>query len=330
MTELTPIEDKRSDEGLGSYLARAREARGMSVERLATETKLSVKNITFIEKGDWKSFPVEAYLRGYLNSICSKLNIDFKRVLAWYSAESGYKHIDLLDEKCSKSKVVKPLDENETKPKSKAVPIVIVFLGLSFVVGSHFLQGLGGDDANVEPQKTVVVADSVNADQPEMPEGAEAVPADTVKPVVQVDSSQKKVSVTQAQVEEAIKKSERPASATIFISSASEKKDVPAAPVAGEKGKATRLELVGSGEARTWVGLKRHEDDDAFLKETNIATAGNKLIYNADDTLFVVIGEPKAVSKMLLNGVVTSMPVMQYGRVTRFCVYDGKIVNPRQ
>ena len=51
-----PIEDKRPDERLGAYLARVREAKGLTVEELATVTKLTVKNITLIESGDWKAF----------------------------------------------------------------------------------------------------------------------------------------------------------------------------------------------------------------------------------------------------------------------------------
>ena len=76
-----PIEDKRPDERLGSYLTRAREAKGMTVEQLATVTKLTVKTITLIESGDWKAFPVEAYLRGYLNSICEKLGLESRRIV---------------------------------------------------------------------------------------------------------------------------------------------------------------------------------------------------------------------------------------------------------
>jgi hypothetical protein len=43
--------------------------------------------------------------------------------------------------------------------------------------------------------------------------------------------------------------------------------------------------------------------------------------------LYVVIGEPRAVSRMLLNGVDTPLPEMKFGRVTRFRVYDGAIVS---
>lgn len=328
MTVLNPIEDKRPDERLGAYLARAREARGMSVEDLASVTRLTVKNILLIESGDWKAFQVEAYLRSYLNSVCNKLGVDSKHVLDWYSAECGSKYASLLADTPAKPAKVKPLGEEEVKRKSKAVPIVIVILGLAFVVGSHFLNDLGKAEAATETTASAAVETPAVAEVPEMPEGAEAVPADSVQADSSVVDSAKAVAndstVTQAQVDEAVKKSELPASATIFISSTSTKKDSVVKPVSNH-GK-TKFELVGSGEMRTWVGLKRHEEDGSFLKEGNISNAGTKMVYNTNDTLYVVIGEPRAVAKLLLNGVETPLPEMKFGRVTRFCVYDGRII----
>jgi hypothetical protein len=84
--------------------------------------------------------------------------------------------------------------------------------------------------------------------------------------------------------------------------------------------------LIGSGESLSWVGLKRREDADSFLKEANISRAGVRMVYNTNDTLCVTIGDPTAIAKMLLNGVETPLPEMKFGRVTRFRVYGGVIV----
>ena len=78
---------------------------------------------------------------------------------------------------------VKPVTENESKPRSKAVPIVIVLLGLAFVVGSHFLKGLGEEEGAVESTAAVASETTAAVEQPaaEMPDGAEAVPADSLQ-----------------------------------------------------------------------------------------------------------------------------------------------------
>ena len=83
------LEDKSNDETLGMYLIRARKAAGISRETLAQTTHIYLEIISNIENSDWKKFPVEAYVRGYLNSICSKLELDKKKVLEWFSVEYG-------------------------------------------------------------------------------------------------------------------------------------------------------------------------------------------------------------------------------------------------
>ena len=217
------------------------------------------------------------------------------------------------------------------KKKNLVVPVVLVLLVLAFLVASHFLdlESLTTKQASEQqPSENVpaVVEDSMTQ---EIPDGAEAVPADSVaSDSVAKDSSANRfdvnATVSQAVVDEAVKKSDLPASATIFISSDSKKDSV--AVEEAPKTKKTNFLLVGSGEALSWVGLKRHEDSNSFLKEANISKAGVKMVYNTNDTLCVTIGEPKAIAKMYLNGVETPLPEMKFGRVTRFRVFGGRIV----
>ena len=322
--------EKSPDEKLGAFIARVREERGMSVEELSAATKVSVAYIKSIEAGDWKAFPVAAYVRGYLHSISNKLNLNQQQVLKAYVAESGAP-VDNDFEDVSNDQKLAPLNEGESKKKNLVVPVVLVLLVLAFLVASHFLdlESLPTKQASEQqPSENVpaVVEDSMTQ---EIPDGAEAVPADSVaSDSVAKDSSANRfdvnATVSQAVVDEAVKKSDLPASATIFISSDSKKDSV--AVEEAPKTKKTNFLLVGSGEALSWVGLKRHEDSNSFLKEANISKAGVKMVYNTNDTLCVTIGEPKAIAKMYLNGVETPLPEMKFGRVTRFRVFGGRIV----
>jgi hypothetical protein len=178
------------------------------------------------------------------------------------------------------------------------------------------------------------VAQEESVGTQEIPDGAEAVPVDSMavdstaaKDSSAKDSSAKKAdaTVSQAVVDEAVKKSDLPASATIFISSESKKEEKVAEKEAPKTNK-TNFVLIGSGESLSWVGLKRREDANEFLKEANISRAGVRMVYNTNDTLCVTIGDPTAIAKMLLNGVETPLPEMKFGRVTRFRVYGGRIV----
>lgn len=329
-----PIEDKRPDERLGAYLARAREAKSMTVADLATATRLSEKNISLIEAGDWKAFPVQAYLRGYLNSVSVKLGLDSKRVLDWYAAENGSKFASLLtDLSDGSSGKSSGSAEGEGGSKGKVIVIILVVIGLALVVASKFLKDVTPAQSAPEPVKTEAVEEEPAVETPtEMPEGAEAVPADSMNAdtsaaqVAPADTAKaapaKDQPISQAVVDEAIKKSDRPASATIFLSSDSKTEEAKAAPA----GASSKLILVASGEMRTWIGIKHNEDDTSFLKESNLSKAGTRMVYESSDTLYVVVGEPRAISKFYLNGKEVPLPGMKFGRVTKFRVFGGKVI----
>ena len=306
------LEEKNPNERLGDFLARVRESQGLTIDDLSERTKISVKMLHFIESSDWKSLPVEAYVRSYLNSVSSKLGLDAKAVLKMYAEEVGSSY-EIREAEPIKN--IAPMTEDEKKPRSKAVPIAIVVILALLIVGLHFVnREKAASDASANPPAAVAAEESAEVNQ-DMPEGAEAVPVDSVK----------NEKVTQAEVDKAVKKAENlPASATIFISSTSKKDTTVTGPVS-DNGR-TRIELVGSGEMRSWVGIKRDEDDDDFVKEANIATVDNKLVYTASGTLYIVIGEPRAMGKMYLNGVETPVPVPKFGRVARFSVYDGRVL----
>ena len=309
------LEEKNPNERLGDFLARVRESQGLSIEDLSERTKISVKMLHFIESSDWKSLPVEAYVRSYLNSVSSKLGLDTKAILKMYAEEVGSSY-EVREAEPIKN--IAPMTDEEKKPRSKAVPVAIVIILALFIVALHFVtKGKTTSDDGTNPPAVVAAEDSTEVNQ-DMPEGAIAVPVDSIK-------EEKNETVTQAEVDKAVKKAENlPASATIFISSTSKKDTTVTGPVS-DNGR-TRIELVGSGEMRSWVGIKRDEDDDDFVKEANIATVDNKLVYTASGTLYIVIGEPRAIGKMYLNGVETPVPVPKFGRVARFSVYDGRVL----
>ncbi|ADL24596.1 conserved hypothetical protein [Fibrobacter succinogenes subsp. succinogenes S85] len=310
------MEEKNPNERLGDFLARVRESQGLTIEDLSERTKISVKMLHFIESSDWKSLPVEAYVRSYLNSVSSKLGLDTKAILKMYAEEVGSSY-EVREAEPIKN--IAPMTEEEKKPRSKAVPIAIVVILVLLVVGLHFVtRENSSSDASANPPSVVAAEDSTEVNQ-DMPEGAIKVPVDSIK-------DEKNEKVTQAEVDKAVKKAENlPASATIFISSTSKKDTATVTGPVSDNGR-TRIELVGSGEMRSWVGIKRDEDDDDFVKEANIATVDNKLVYTASGTLYIVIGEPRAIGKMYLNGVETPVPVPKFGRVARFSVYDGRVL----
>lgn len=190
------LEEKNPNERLGDFLARVRESQGLTIEDLSERTKISVKMLHFIESSDWKSLPVEAYVRSYLNSVSSKLGLDTKAILKMYAEEVGSSY-EVREAEPIKN--IAPMTEEEKKPRSKAVPIAIVVILVLLVVGLHFVtRENSSSDASANPPSVVAAEDSTEVNQ-DMPEGAIKVPVDSIK-------DEKNEKVTQAEVDKAVEK----------------------------------------------------------------------------------------------------------------------------
>ncbi len=61
---------------VGEQLRRAREARGLTVQQIAEETKLKLVQVEALESGDSSAFPAMVYMRGSLKSYAEVVKID--------------------------------------------------------------------------------------------------------------------------------------------------------------------------------------------------------------------------------------------------------------
>jgi len=312
--------EKRSDEKLGSYLARVREERKLTLEELARTSGVNIHYIESIEASDWKAFSIEAYLRSYVNSVSTRLGLDSKEVLDCLSKEIGsnYAHeFDALEP--HRDFVAAPKKE---APKSKAKLIVIVVL-LILILGALAAVLKLSDvqvslNTEVKEQTENIVADESLESAPG-PEGAEAVAPDTTSAATEDEAVRRAVdSVAAAK--------DLPASATIFISSDSKKKEEAEAAEVKKVTGPSKIELVANGKDSTWLGVKKSASSDYYNKQGKFSKAGDRLSYSAKDTLYVLIGNPAAIAEMKINDVATKLPTGAAGRALRFRVINGKVL----
>lgn len=313
------FENKKENESLGEYLVQARKTKGYTVEEMAHEIRISLDFMKSIEASEWEKLPVEAYVRGYLNSISQILELDSKVVLNRFLVEKG--SVGRNRDKNQDPIEGNPSNTDEHEKKSFFIPILIVVLGLAFFVLMNFVNQFENTESSEEQVMIVeTLLDEQNQEESVesttlIHDAAELVILDSlVRDSLPIDTL-----AVVADADTAKKKKDLPASATIFISSSS--KDT----ITAKKMK-TVIELMGSGVTTSWVGIKRYETDTVFLKEANIRTLGGRLIYESSDSLCVIIGNPDAVSKMLLNGKEVPLPQMKPGLVTRFRLFAGKII----
>lgn len=313
------VEEKASNERLGDYLKRVRETKGISLDELSLKTHISLEHLAEIEAGEWNKFPVEAYVRGYLNSIAVTLGLDMPKILEYYSKEVGSSYSQEFLAPSAVSSVTESFAGGKlgsNKSSLKTVLIVVLVLALAFFAGVKFLNKTSMDSKIQNPtpapvQTTAAVEDDTTSFDATVPDGAENVPPESVN--VAVDSSAMKAALDSAK-----KDSAKGSSATIFItSSASQEK--PQTEIVPDASGKVRVTIVGKDSVTSWVGIYRSLNDNKVLREGNIVTRHSKISYAYNDTLCVVVGNPDAVSKLYVNDKETVLPVRK-GYASRFCI----------
>ncbi|PBC72762.1 MULTISPECIES: helix-turn-helix domain-containing protein [Fibrobacter] len=312
------MEEKTPEESLGAYLKRVRENRGFSLEDFSKKTRVSLEHLREIEAGEWNKFPVEAYVRGYLNSISVVLRLDMPKILEYYSKESGSSYSKEFVAPASFASETEPFAGGKVgsnKAGTKVFIVVLLVLAAAIFVGMNFLKKMEGESvpSPVTPQ-AIEAEEDTSSFETDVPDGAENIPPESLN--VALPES---VAVEDSSAKALVKSN----SATTFVSSSDSKKEVKDS-VETEVGK-IQFSVTGNDSVISWVGLYRSLNDNKVLREANITSSRSTLRYAYNDTLCVVIGNPDAVGQMVVNGKSMKVPVRK-GYASRFCIApNGKI-----
>lgn len=339
------IDDKAPDETLGSYLTRARNAAGLSREDLAQTTRIQLNTLAGIEDSDWKKFPVEAYVRSYINTICTKLGLDRKKVLGWFSVEYGSSYSEDFVPKIediSAPSSAKKIRESAAAGNSKTIPILLVVLGIAFLAIMNFMKKNEGSEQMAVP---AVESSSAAEDSTAMDSAIAAgmmldsAAQDSLKKAdslavssssVKSSSSAKSSSSVKSSSSKAKSSSSMQAVKSSVSSAATTFLPVPAPKAEANAPKAaageSAVSITAGAKGVSWVGIKKHAEDADFQKEGNLSEKNPTLSYNSADTMYVIIGNPAGVVKMTVNGAAVQVPVNPNGRTARLCILNGKVI----
>ncbi|AKH42563.1 cytoskeletal protein RodZ [Croceibacterium atlanticum] len=88
MTEEVEREDNPAQpEGIGPQLRATREARGLSLDQVAAETRIPVRHLEAIEQGDFAALPARTYAVGFSKTYAKLVGLDQEDVVAMVRAE---------------------------------------------------------------------------------------------------------------------------------------------------------------------------------------------------------------------------------------------------
>jgi len=78
---------------LGQLLKLKRQDQGLSLEKIAQITRISLYNLQFLESDQYHLLPGEVYTRGYLKSYARVLRLDPEEIIKIYHQQRHYQNI---------------------------------------------------------------------------------------------------------------------------------------------------------------------------------------------------------------------------------------------
>jgi len=84
-----PQEEGRDKIYCGQYLKKNRIEKGLTIEKLAEETKIMVSVLSSLEEDDYKHLPPPVYLKGIIKKYCRALGIEETKALEIYKESNG-------------------------------------------------------------------------------------------------------------------------------------------------------------------------------------------------------------------------------------------------
>jgi cytoskeleton protein RodZ len=138
-------EQATSDEfrplSIGERLQQAREARGLRLEDVASQTRIPIRHLQHIEREEWDALPAATYCVGFVRSYANTVGLD--------GAELGRELRDRLGGTRSRApapEYYRPADPARVPPRSLAV--IAGLLALVLIVGYAIWRStLDGDEA---------------------------------------------------------------------------------------------------------------------------------------------------------------------------------------
>jgi hypothetical protein len=128
---------EREPTKLGTVLRTAREARFIDLARVERDTKIRVRYLSALERGDYRDLPGSVYTRGFLRNYGLYLGLDPEYLIDLYRLESG-----IAAERPSMPSRPRPMSERQGRPLvvssgaiTATILTILVLALVAYVVG---------------------------------------------------------------------------------------------------------------------------------------------------------------------------------------------------
>lgn len=131
---LTGADETVAVSGYGQILSQARQAKGLTVEQVASQLRLSPKQITQMENQDTSAFPTPVYVRAHVRSYSRLLGLNEEKVVAEFNKTLGIEEKDPTKRIARVTEDLAPKKPEGNAPRGRSL-VWIFFLALLCGVG---------------------------------------------------------------------------------------------------------------------------------------------------------------------------------------------------
>ncbi|HEY0149093.1 MAG TPA: RodZ domain-containing protein [Allosphingosinicella sp.] len=170
------VGDQGGGSPVGERLRIAREEKGLTLAEIASQTRIPIRHLEHIEKGEWEALPAPTYSIGFARSYAGMVGLDPAGVGQELRGELGISRHQTASPAAS---YYEPADPARVPPKS--VALIALALIVALVAAYLIWRSQAVGDAEIEPQLTETVAPAA---QPQQPQTAQQPAAAATGPVV--------------------------------------------------------------------------------------------------------------------------------------------------
>lgn len=153
---------------VGERLRVAREEKGMSLEDVARQTRIPIRHLEHIERGEWEALPAITYSVGFARSYANVVGLDGPAIGAELREQLG----GLPRGQTSVPAYYEPADPARVPPRSLAIMVFVI--GLLMLGAYLYWRSNSVDDPEVEETPIVDSPAAPTAQRPAAPAAAPA------------------------------------------------------------------------------------------------------------------------------------------------------------
>ena len=169
-----------SRDGAGTILRKTREAKGLTLDQVASETRIPVRHLKVMEEGDFANLPARTYATGFARTYAKMLGLDAEEIVAKVREElavegDGYRERGSTFEPGDPAKI-----PSAGLAWAGGIAAILLVAGAIAFYSTYYGAGTGPDPLQVEApvvteQVAAAPADAAQSDKAAIPSNGQVV-----------------------------------------------------------------------------------------------------------------------------------------------------------